>query len=123
MKYTKDDQIALNIGSTRGWVYRLIEIDSEDSEAMAEWDNIGAYFDEMRHLDEDTVYIGLTNNPYQRFGKHRSQKGWCYKMEVFHICDGPAHAKFVEARAIYEYENKYGQVPELNKGGNTFAGA
>ena len=81
--------------------------------------------DKNYHLNNDIVYIGITNNPVQRLNGHRCDKGKSKKigMVIFNEAKSPTQGKMLEAEAIYNYCEVKGHGPKFQKGHDTWAGA
>ena len=118
MSYTAKSNIELCYNNDKAFIYRLIRIE----EKVTDWHAIDVEIDNI-HLNDDTKYIGLTSNPIKRAQAHRTKKGKDLVMQIFKIANTPAMAKYLEAKAIYEFEEAFGQVPEYNIGADRFDGA
>tara|TARA_Y100000310_G_C19965265_1_gene483014 strand:- start:107 stop:475 length:369 start_codon:yes stop_codon:yes gene_type:complete len=122
MSYTAMSNIQLCYNNDKAFIYRLIRVDGRYKHSTPEWEIIDLEIGAC-HLREDTEYIGLTSNPIKRSQFHKAKKDKNLIMQIFAIAGSPAHAKFLEAKAIFEYEEKYGTVPKYNIGGDSYAGA
>jgi hypothetical protein len=118
MSYTAQGNIEVCYNNDKAFIYRLIRV----NEIIDDWHAIDLEVDTC-YLNSDTKYIGLTSNPIKRAQYHRTSKGKDLVMQIFRIANTPAMAKYFEAEAIYFFEEKFGEVPEFQKGGDTFAGA
>ena len=118
MSYTAMSNIKLCYNNDKAFIYRLIRVDEE----IDDWHSIDLEIDGC-YLNEDTKYIGLTSNPVKRAQYHRTSKGKDLVMQIFRIANTPAMAKYFEAEAIYNFEEKFGNVPEYNIGSDRFDGA
>jgi len=118
MSYSSDSNISLCYNNDKAFIYRLIRLE----EIVDDWHAIDLEIDTC-YLNSDTKYIGLTSNPVKRAQYHRTSKGKDLVMQIFRIAQSPAQAKYFEAEAIWKFEDKFGEVPEFSKGGDTFAGA
>ena len=123
MSYTAMKNIQLCYNNDKAFIYRLVKINGNFKEAYnPDWHMIDLEIGNI-HLENHTQYIGLTSNPIKRAQYHRTTKGETLRMQIFAIAGSPAEAKYLEAKAIFEFEEKYGSVPEFNVGGDSYAGA
>jgi len=106
-------------GNNNGYLYALINIGKNDG-------NVFDYSDDKNyHLNNDIVYIGITNNPVSRLNAHRCDKHKSKRigMVIFDEPKEPTEGKMMEATAIYNYCKTKGHGPSLQKGHDTWAGA
>ena len=123
MSYTAMKNIQLCYNNDKAFIYRLVKINGNFKEAYnPDWHMIDLEVGNV-HLNKYTQYIGLTSNPIKRAQYHRTTKGENLIMQIFAIAGSPAEAKYLEAKAIFEFEEKFGSVPEFNVGGDSYAGA
>jgi hypothetical protein len=123
MSYTAMKNIQLCYNNDKAFIYRLVKINGNFKEAYnPDWHMIDLEVGNV-HLNKYTQYIGLTSNPIKRAQYHRTTKGENLIMQIFAIAGSPAEAKYLEAKAIFEFEEKFGSVPEFNIGGDSYAGA
>ena len=123
MSYTAMKNIQLCYNNDKAFIYRLVKINGNFKEAYnPDWHMIDLEVGNV-HLNKYTQYIGLTSNPIKRAQYHRTTKGENLIMQIFAIAGSPAEAKYLEAKAIFEFEEKFGSVPEFNVAGDSYAGA
>ena len=106
-------------GNINGYLYALVNLDDKVPNVLS-WS-----FDKNFHLNNDILYIGITNNPLQRLNAHRCDPHKSKKigMVLFDEPSEPTEGKMMEATAIYNYCKAKGHGPELQKGHDTWAGA
>ena len=95
------ENVKLCTFNDKGFIYRLIEMDED----VPEWAAIDIYFNADLN-DGLTQYIGMTSNPLKRSHAHRASKAGC-----------ATEAHFLECKAIWDYKQKNGEIPTLNKSG------
>jgi hypothetical protein len=123
MSYTAMKNIELCYNNDKAFIYRLVKIDARRKESYnPDWHMIDLEIGDI-HLEKHTQYIGLTSNPIKRAQYHKTTKGENLIMQIFAIAGSPAEAKYLEAKAIFEFEEKFGSVPQFNVGGDSYAGA
>ena len=123
MSYTAMKNIELCYNNDKAFIYRLVKIDARRKESYnPDWHMIDLEIGDI-HLEKHTQYIGLTSNPIKRAQFHRTDKSENLIMQIFAIAGSPAEAKYLEAKAIFEFEEKFGSVPQFNVGGDSYAGA
>ena len=54
----------------KGFIYALVDLDEK-----ATWDLIEYSNDKEYYLNNKVSYVGLSSNPIERFGDHRTNKG------------------------------------------------
>ena len=110
--YTYMENVKLCTFNDKGFIYRLIEMDED----VPEWAAIDIYFNADLN-DGLTQYIGMTSNPLKRSHAHRASKGKNMMMQIIESAGCATEAHFLECKAIWEYKQKNGEIPKLNKSG------
>tara|TARA_A100000172_G_scaffold70014_1_gene50257 strand:+ start:391 stop:738 length:348 start_codon:yes stop_codon:yes gene_type:complete len=111
MGYTFTENVNMCKFNDKGFIYRLIEMDE-----IIPWDLIDIKFDADLY-DGDTKYIGMTSNPVKRGSDHRTTKGRKVMMQIIMSCGCETEARFHESRLLWEFKQKTGDIPKLNKSG------
>ena len=120
MSYTQADNIKACHKNDKGYLYALVDLEDK-----ANWQSVDFSDDKDYHLNNEIDYIGITSNPFERFGQHRCRKSRKIGMVIFDETksDYPeAELKALESNAIYNYCVKKG-TPQWQKGASTFSGA
>ena len=105
-------------GNTNGFIYALVRVNKKDACV----DMLSYSDDKEYYLNNKVSYVGLSSNPIERFGDHRTQKGKKIGMVIFDQAKNPAEGKMKESTAIYKLVEKYGKC-SWQKGAETWAGA
>ena len=101
----------------KGFIYALVDLDEK-----ATWDLIEYSDDKEYYLNNKVSYVGLSSNPIERFGDHRTNKGKKIGMVIFDQAKNPAEGKMKESIAIFKLVEKFGKCG-WQKGAETWAGA